>query len=130
MRPVVVRTTDEKLKAEIEVGSEHRLLADEPEAKGGGDRGPTPFELLASSLGACKALTVKMYAAHKQWPVQGIEVQVTQAKTDDAYVFSAELSIAGPVNEEQRQRLLEISERCPVQRTLSGTIRITTRLTP
>lgn len=118
----------------------HHLVADEPKEAGGGDLGPNPYELLASALAACTTMTLRMYADRKGWPVRRISVAVTHRKvhardcadceTRDGYVDVLErvIELEGELSEEQRRRLLEIANRCPVHRTLTGEVKIRSRL--
>ncbi|HEU5317435.1 MAG TPA: OsmC family protein [Chloroflexota bacterium] len=125
----------------IEAGR-HRLTADEPKQDGGQDRGPNPYELLLASLGACTAMTVQLYAKKKGWPLEGVEVELEQERihaedcanceTEDVRAdrISKRLTVRGPLDETQRQRLAEIAERCPVNRTLTGHLEISIELVP
>lgn len=118
----------------ITVGG-HRFLADEPATVGGGDAGPTPYDLLAAALGACVSMTVRMYAARKAWPLEHINVDVSHAKIHAADCADCEtregkvdqlrvsLTLEGPLDEEQRARLIEIARKCPVHRTLHSEIK-------
>ncbi len=110
----------------------HQWLADEPAALGGGDTGPAPHQLLCAALGACTTITVQMYAARKQWPLEHIEVQVTlnaEGKpADGAAEFHRQIRVSGPLDESQRERLLQIANACPTHKLLAGTIRIATDL--
>jgi uncharacterized OsmC-like protein/alpha/beta superfamily hydrolase len=117
----------------------HVLIADEP-AGVGDDLGPTPYDLLLASLGACTAMTLRLYAERKGWSLEHVSVELTHARihADDSRNcektpcrierIERVVNLAGPLSDEQRQRLLAIAERCPVHRTLMGEKRIVTRL--
>lgn len=104
----------------------HEFRADEPVASGGSDSGPTPDELLESALAACTAITLRMYAERKQWPVAGITVTVTMQRDGDNSSFERSIAINGNITDEQRQRLLHIAKACPVSKTLTGNISVNT----
>jgi putative redox protein len=118
----------------------HRLLADEPERYGGEDRGPSPYDYLAAALGSCTAMTLNMYARRKQLPLDQVEVTVRHdrvhakdcedCESEDGQVdlLNREIAFHGPLSDEQRERMLEIADRCPVHRTLENEIRIRTAL--
>lgn len=110
----------------------HRLIADEPAAYGGEDRGPAPFEFLLAGLGACTAMTLRMYADRKGWPLEGVHVDLQRTKGEGEAPdhYRRLLQLAGPLDDEQRQRLTEIAERCPVHRSLERGAEITTELAP
>ncbi len=126
--------------AEIVRSGHHVLAADEPVAVGGGDTGPGPYEYLLAALGTCTAMTLRMYARQKKWPLQKVTVHLAHDKiyaTDCATCETKEgkidrlerrITLEGPLDETQRQRLLEIADRCPVHRTLTSEIVIQTRL--
>jgi putative redox protein len=134
MTEVVVRSLG-GLSQEIHARG-HRLMADEPLESGGTDSGPTPYELLLSALGACTAITVRMYAGRHGWPLEGVEVVLRHERIHAADCRDCEtrdvrlervtkrLALYGPLDAAQRQRLAEIAERCPVQRTLTSSVRI------
>ncbi|MFV1996334.1 MAG: alpha/beta fold hydrolase [Verrucomicrobiales bacterium] len=136
---VVVRTVAGGYRSQV-LANGHTLVADEPLSAGGTDAGPSPYELLSSALGACTTMTLRMYADRKGWPLEAAEVSVRHAKVhcDDCARTGAansridhitrDLALEGPLDEAQRTRLLEIADRCPVHRTLTGTIEITTIL--
>jgi putative redox protein len=108
----------------------HELVADEPIDAGGGDLGPTPFGLLASSLAACTAITLRMYAVRKRWQLSSIDVDVRYDLNDDNELSIARL-ITLPVDlpDEQRERFAEIAERTPVTLAIRGGTPIRTRFT-
>ncbi len=106
----------------------HEFLADEPVAIGGEDAGPGPDELLEASLASCTAITLRMYAERKKWPVAEIEVTVDLARIENKTVFTKAIRINGEIDETQKQRLKEIAEHCPVSRTLTGEIEINTNI--
>jgi putative redox protein len=106
---------------ELEI-REHRLTADEPEDKGGGDAGPKPTELLAAALASCTAITLEMYADRKEWELGQLEVAVefTEGSPDSPASFRVEISVPAELSDEQRERLLVIASKCPVHRTLAA----------
>ena len=114
-----------KLQHVIQIGK-HQLLTDVPEALGGEDSGPEPHDILAAALAACTALTVKLYAARKGMALDDIRVRIDHGQQDGAYEFQRHIEYLGALGEEDRRRLTEIANKCPVHKTLSGTIRILT----
>jgi uncharacterized OsmC-like protein len=118
----------------------HTLVSDEPVEAGGTDEGPTPYDLVLAALGACTAMTLRMYAERKGWPLEGVVVRMHHGRSHAMDEQQCEnrpvrldhidrtLEISGPLTHEQRVRLAEIAERCPVHRTLDAGVRITTRL--
>ncbi len=128
MRSATVTTGTGKFGQRIRIG-EHELVADEPRESGGDDSGPAPHEFLLAGLGACTSMTLKMFADRKAWPLTGVEVVVEGHHDENkAFVIERRISLAGELSDEQRTRLLEIANKCPVHKTLTGTIRIDTRL--
>lgn len=110
----------------------HRLIADEPQAIGGMDTGPAPYELLSAALGACTSITLRMYADRKKLPVDTISVEVTHEKRpaegdgDAVDVFTRHIQIMGDLEPQAQARMLEIADRCPVHRTLERQATIVT----
>lgn len=96
----------------------HRFIADEPTSLGGQDLGPTPYHFLRASLGACTVITLRMYATRKGWDIPPIKAIVEYEKEDGRDVFRRTVMIEDTVPQEQRERLLEIANKCPVHRTL------------
>ncbi len=124
---------------DIQSGPRHHLLADEPPAYGGTDRGMSPYGFLAAGLGACTSMTIRMYARRKGWPLEHVSVDVSHDKvhaqdagpgTPPGKVdrFDRVIRIDGALDAEQRARLLEIADRCPVHRTLEASSHVVTRL--
>ena len=136
---VIARTGATGYRTEI-LANGHPLVSDEPVAVGGGNTGPSPYELLAAALGACTGMTLRMYADRKKWPLEEVEVRLRHDKIhcEDCAEsdrkgsridhLSRELVLEGALDEDQRRRLLEIADRCPVHRTLHSEIRVTTTL--
>jgi putative redox protein len=107
----------------------HTWLADEPESLGGGDRGPTPVSLLLSSLGACTSVTLKMYAQRKGWPLEGVHVTLGMEQGDEGSTIDRKITLHGELSDEQRERLLQIANACPVHKILTRSITIRSGLT-
>ena len=137
---VFVRETGAgKLQAEIAMGP-HRLLADEPVSAGGEDSGPSPYDLLTAALGACTAMTVRLYANFKKLPLERVSVNLRHEKIHAADCRECEtregridkiervIELEGPLDDAQRAKLLEIANKCPVHRTLHSEVFIPTRL--
>jgi len=138
---VLARIGAEHYRTELWAGP-HLLTADEPREAGGTDAGPSPYGLLTSALGACTAITLRMYADRKQWPVENITVRLKhdkihasdcadcETKEGKIDVFEREIELEGKLSAEQRQRLLEIANKCPVHQTLHSEVKVETRLKP
>ena len=106
----------------------HQLTSDEPATLGGRDAGPAPYDLLLASLGACTAITLRMYAKRKQWLVRSVVVDLRFERENDVARIERAIAIAGDVTDEQRLRMLEIAEKTPVTLTLKAGTPIHTRL--
>lgn len=116
------------------------LTADEPTGVGGTEAGPTPYDLLAAALGACTAMTLRMYADRKGWPLRGTTVRLTHdrlhaedcAACEEGDVrldrLTRHLTLDGPLTDDQRRRLAEIADRCPVHQTLERGFHVETVL--
>ena len=113
---------------QIQCGA-HTLTSDEPASRGGRDTGPSPSDLLSVALAACTAMTLRMYAERKQWPLEDIQVEVDLHRAaDKSTTIERVLKLTGPLSDEQRARLADISERTPVTLTLKSGAQIQTRL--
>lgn len=134
----VVVTSQTNLRNEVRYGEGQSFVTDEPVSAGGEDAGPDPYTLLLGALGSCISMTLMMYAQRKQWPLESVEVRLRQnrmhakdckecAQDKDGYIHRIERSVTltGPLSDEQRARLQEISHKCPVHKTLSSEIVIT-----
>jgi putative redox protein len=137
----VAESSAEGFLQDISAGPRHHVLADEPESYGGTDRGMSPYNFLAAGLGACTSMTIRMYARRKGWPLSHVSVDVTHDKVhaqDAGHAnggpgekidrFTRVIRLTGDLDAEQRARLLEIADKCPVHRTLEGGASIATRL--
>lgn len=135
---VVTRTRQGGFTTEIRAGN-HSLLADEPKSYGGADLGPNPYDLLNAALGACTSMTLQVYAGRKKWPLKEAIVHLKHDRVyaEDCAVceekprkldqLSREVELKGDLNEEQRKRLMEIADKCPVHKTLMSDISISTK---
>lgn len=138
VKGVFVRGSAAGFAQEILAGP-HRMTADEPKSAGGTDTGPSPYDLLLAALGACTSMTIGMYARRKGWPLEEVTVKLRHSKIHasdcadcekkEAMLDRIDLDIrcVGELSAEQRTKLLEIANKCPVHRTLTSKIEIETR---
>lgn len=134
---VVEETREGRFIQQVRAGR-HVLIADEPRALGGDDRGPGPYDYLLAGLGACSAMTMRMYAERKGWPLERVAVRLRHAKihaedcadceTTEGKIdeITREIAISGDLDDEQRKKLIEIADKCPVHRTLTSENKIRT----
>lgn len=128
--------------AQVIAAGSHQLTSDEPTDVGGSDTGPTPYNLLLAALGSCTSMTLAMYARRKGWPLEAVTVRLRHARIHAADCeecetkegrldhIERELELTGALNDDQRARLLDIANKCPVHRTLMSEIHVETRLAP
>ncbi len=136
----VVEADPDGFLQDVTSGPSHHALADEPLAYGGTNKGMSPYGFLASGGlgGACTSMTIRMYARRKAWPLEGVRVDVTHDKvhaqdagtgtTAKIDTFRREIHLEGPLDTDQRAKLLEIADKCPVHKTLEASSRIETTL--
>jgi putative redox protein len=131
--PVLVRAFSDGAPYAVTLSDnlDHEWLADEPTEVGGGNLGPGPKRLLLSSLGACTAITLRMYAARKRWPLTGVEVELQfnpDGTPEAGNDIRRRITLHGELDTAQRERLLQIANACPIHKVLTGEIRIATSL--
>jgi putative redox protein len=138
MQPVIVRSAD-SLRNDIEAGP-HRMIADEPVSAGGTEMGPTPYDFLAAALGTCTSMTIRVVAKRENIPLDGVEITIENDRmhakdcadclTTSGYIhrFNVAIKLIGSLTAAQRERLLDVAGRCPVNKTLRSEIRIDERL--
>lgn len=127
MIKVTAKISEELYKTEISTET-NTILADEPTTAGGRDAGFSPKELLAASLGSCKAITIKMYANRKGWPLKDAIVTVNfqqNIETNTSYL-EAKIELEGDLSDEQKERLYAVAKKCPVHKLLESSIEIST----
>jgi putative redox protein len=124
--PVTVSIGQEHYTTRILVGK-HEIIGDEPVDLGGADKGPEPYDLLLSSLGSCTAITLRMYADRKEWPLEKVEITLdmkTEKGPDgklNTHIHRA-IQLKGDLDDKQRNRLVKIAEACPVAKVIKGNI--------
>ncbi len=136
---VVTHTGRQGFYTEV-MANGHPLVGDEPPSYGGTDQGPSPYEFLTTALGTCTGMTLRMYADRKEWPLESVLVRLKhnkvhaqdcgecESKNKKIDVIEREIEVMGPLDEDQKQRLIEIADKCPVHRTLHSEIVVKTRL--
>ncbi len=134
---VIVKTPEAGFTTNV-IAGEHKLIADEPKQVGGADLGPSPYELLLAALGSCTTMTLRMYADRKGWPLEEVTVTIShdkihakdcadcETKTGRIDRIQKQITLSGPLSPEQKQRLLQIADKCPVHKTLQSEVVITT----
>lgn len=133
LKPGVVKVAEiERPYTNVVTTAEHQWLADEPTDLGGKDKGPAPFEMVLAGLGACTSMTLRMYAERKGWPLDKVSVTLVHeakgASDGKSDKFVRHIAIEGDLTDEQRTRLLDIANKCPVHKTLTGALEIESKL--
>ncbi len=131
----VIVTSKTNLQSEVRYGAGHTFITDEPLAAGGDDAGPDPYTLILAALGSCMSMTVRLYARRKQWPLESVTVRLRQNRVHSKdcqectqktegfiHRIEREVTVTGPLSDEQQARLQEIARKCPVHKTLSSEI--------
>jgi len=138
-RTVKVEGPASGFRTEVDI-SGHRFVVDEPTAVGGSDAGPTPYEMLLAGLGACTAMTLRIYADRRKWPLERARISLRHRKVHAQDCIDCDqkpakmdvvdrvITLDGALTDEQRAKLLEIAERCPVHQTLQTKIQVNTTL--
>ncbi len=125
MRKVEVQFGSGPLQQRLSVGDLH-FLSDSEVSRGGDGTGPSPHELLAAALGACTGMTLKMYAERKQWSLQNAIISVDIVRENNIERFIRTIQLIGDLNQEQKERFIDIANKCPIHKALSGEIEIQT----
>jgi putative redox protein len=138
MPPVIIRAGN-SLRNDIDAGAYH-LIADEPPSAGGTGAGPSPYDFLSAALGACTSMTMRVVANRENIPLEGVEISIENDRmyakdcsdclTATGYIhrFTVSIKLAGTLTAEQRERMLAVAKRCPVNKTLVSEIRIDEKL--
>ena len=127
MKKVVSQFGEGPLQQKLTVGDIH-FLSDAEVSKGGSGSGPGPHEFLGAALAACTSMTLKMYAGRKSMKLDNAIVTVDIERADDIEKFSREIQLIGDLSDEEKRRLLEIADKCPIHKALAGQIQIKTQL--
>ena len=126
MAKVTANNGKENYLIEIQTPTGNNIVADEPIAKGGQDKGFSPKELLASALAACTSATVRMYCNRKGWELKNIHIEIELIEEEGKTMFKRVLTFEGNIPEEQRARLLAVANACPIHKILTHSISIDT----
>ena len=132
--PVAVQESGDGPYAQVVTTGQHVIAADEPENLGGHDSGPSPYQFLMAGLGACTTMTLRMYATRHGWPLEKSSVLVRHSKTarqdgsPPSDTFERIIYLTGQLSDEQRARLLEVADKCPVSQTLQRTSTVRSQL--
>jgi putative redox protein len=126
---ILVTDSGQKPWGQVLMDGTHLFFADEPEALEGNNTGPTPTDLVLMGLGACTAITCRMYAARKGWQIDRIAVRL-RYKSEDHMSISRVIELDGPLDAEQRERIFQIAEKCPVHKMLTQTVAVATEFAP
>ncbi|HMV42597.1 MAG TPA: OsmC family protein [Leptospiraceae bacterium] len=128
---VIVSIKNEDYLSEVSIGK-HRLVADEPESKGGQDKGPNPYEMLLASLGSCTVITLRMYAQNKKWEIGTVQVKLNleqvQRESEKITVIRRKIHFSENLESDKKDRLLAVAKACPVAKIISGTVEIDSAL--
>lgn len=125
---VNLRDKEDTYTCDIRAGK-HTMVADEPVPLGGNDLGAAPYQYLKAALGSCTAMTLRMYAERKKWPLENVIVTLSHSRDSKKHsVFERDIKLIGDLTDDQRERLLDIADRCPVHKTISNGATILSRL--
>jgi putative redox protein len=127
MRKVISQFGEGPLQQKLTAGDLH-FLADAEVSKGGSGTGPSPHEYLGAALAACTSMTLKMYAGRKEMKLDNAIVTVDIERADDIETFSRDIQLQGNLSGDEKERLLEIANKCPIHKALAGQIQIKTQL--
>jgi putative redox protein len=127
MRKVISQFGEGSLQQKLSVGDLH-FLSDAEVSKGGNGTGPSPHEYLGAALAACTSMTLKMYASRKAMNLENAIVTVDIERVDDVEKFTRDIQLIGKLNPEDKERLIEIANKCPIHKALAGQIQIKTQL--
>jgi putative redox protein len=127
MRRVISQFGDGPLQQKLQAGDLH-FLSDADASNGGQDTGPTPHEYLGAALAACTSMTLRMYAGRKSMNLENAIVTVDIERANDVEVFTRDIQLQGNLSVEEKNRLIEIANKCPIHKALAGDIQIKTQL--